>query len=438
MLSWKEERNGCTALLIKGARRVGKSTIAEEFAKREYETYIIVDFANIPTDIKSLFDDMSDLDYFFLRLQAWKNVILIERKSVIVFDEIQLCPAARQAIKYLVRDGRYDYIETGSLVSIKKNVENILIPSEESRIEMYPMDYEEFRWAIGDNATFPLLSQFYGRRKPLMEVHRTAMRNLRLYMLVGGMPQAINEYIDTNNLAKVDIVKRDIISLYIDDFQKVDISGKAAKLLKAIPSELNKNSLRYKASSILGSSASRSIDGILSDLEDSMVVNFAYHANDPNVGLSLHSDKDKYKMFIGDTGLFVTLALWDKDYTENVIYEKLLSDKLSADLGYVYENLVAQMLVAAGNKLFYYTFPHETSNYSYEVDFIISKGKKICPIEVKSSGYNSHKSLDVFCEKFSSRVAERYVLYTKDLRKDGATVLLPIYMTPFISLNSQK
>lgn len=432
MLSWKRERQGKTALLIKGARRVGKSTIARTFAEQEYKSHILIDFSKASKETIGLFDDLMNLDYIFLRLQAIYRVVLKPRNSVIIFDEVQLCPKARQAIKHFVADGRYDYIETGSLISIKKNIESIVIPSEETRLEMRPLDYEEFCWALGDTATIPLLQQFYDARIPMGAAHRESMRQLRLYMLVGGMPQAINEYLDSNNLSKTDAVKREIIELYIDDFRKIDKSGRAAKLFASIPSQLNNNASRYQVASVLEDSERKNLMGILEDMKDSMVVTFAYHANDPNVGMSLHCDDNFYKMFTSDTGLFVTLAFWDKEHTENIIYDKLLSDKLSSDLGYVYENLVAQMLTATGNRLFYYTFPHETSHKNYEIDFILSKGKKIYPIEVKSSGYNTHKSLDEFCKKYSDRIDKRFLLYTKDLKKDGQTLLLPVYMTPFL------
>lgn len=299
-------------------------------------------------------------------------------------------------------------------------------------LKMYPMDFEEFCWALEDKVTMPLLKQFFDSRIPLEAAHRETMRRLRLYMLVGGMPQAVKEYLETNNLSKTDAVKREILELYLDDFRKIDNSGRAAKLFANIPAQLNNNASRYQVASVLDDSERKNIMGILEEMKDSMVVNFAYHANDPNVGLALHSDGNFYKMFTADTGLFVTLAFWDKDHTENIIYEKLLSDKLSSDMGYVYENLVAQMLVASGNKLYYYTFPHATSHKSYEVDFLLSRGKKIYPIEVKSSGYNTHKSLDEFCAKYSDRIDKRYLLYTKDLKKDGQTLLLPIYMTPLL------
>ena len=432
MLQWKQERDGKTALLVKGARRVGKSTIVEEFARQEYDSYMLIDFARASEEVKSLFNDLMDLDYIFLRLQAIYNVILQERRSVIIFDEVQKCPLARQAIKQLVKDHRYDYIETGSLISIRKNTEGIIIPSEETRIDMFPMDYEEFRWALGDKATVPLLRQFFDKQMPLGQAFRKSMRDFRLYMLVGGMPQAVNEYLDTNNLSKVDTVKREIIDLYFDDFLKIDPSGRASQLFQAIPSELSKNASRYQVSSVLSDSERKNLSEVLRAMKDSMVVNFSYYSNDPNVGFALNSDKDQYKMFVGDTGLFITLAFWDKDVTENIIYQNLLSDKLSANLGYVYENIVAQMLTSTGNKLFYHTWPMENSNHNYEVDFLLSRGSKIWPIEVKSSGYKTHASLDAFCKKFSERISNRYLIYTKDLKKDEATTLLPVFLTTFL------
>lgn len=429
---WKREENGKTALLVKGARRVGKSTIVKEFARNEYKSYMLVDFAKASAEVKSLFDDLNDLDHIFLRLQAIYNVVLEKRQSVIIFDEVQECPKARQAIKTLVGDHRYDYIETGSLISIRKKSQNIIIPSEETRIEMFPMDYEEFRWALGDEATVPLLRQFYENRLPLGQAMRKSMRDFRLYMLVGGMPQAVNEYLETNNLSRVDKVKRGIIDLYIEDFGKIDPSGRAARLFQAIPSELSKNASRYQVASVLSDSERKNLDEVLEKMRESMTVNFAYHSDNPNVGLALNCDVNQYKMFVGDTGLFVTLAFWDKDVTENLIYEKLLSDKLSANLGYVYENIVAQMLTAAGNKLFYYTWPTESGKHNYEVDFLLSRGAKLWPLEVKSSGYKTHASLDAFCEKFSAHVGDRFLVYTKDLCKDGAVTLLPAMMTMFI------
>ncbi len=433
MLDWKKESNGKTALLIKGARRVGKSTIAEEFAKKEYSSYILIDFSIAPKEVHSLFEDLSDLNYIFLKLQLIYHVDLEDRKSVIIFDEVQKEPLARQAIKHLVNDGRYDYIETGSLLSIKKNVENIIIPSEETRIEMVPMDYEEFRLALGDKVTIPMLRNAFENRISLGDdINRRMMRDFRLYMLVGGMPQAVNEYLDTNNLSKVDMVKRSILELYQDDFRKIDQTNRASMMFSAIPSELAKNTSRYQISSVIPNGKQDRLLTIVSDMKDSLTVNVAYHANDPSVGMSLHEDIRKYKIFLNDTGLFTTLAFMDKDFTENIIYEKLLSDKLDTDLGYLYENMVAQMLYASGNKLFYYTFEKENSNHNYEIDFLITKKNKVCPIEVKSSGYKTHASIDAFAKKFSNKTGQRYLIYTKDLRKDGELLCIPVYMTMFL------
>lgn len=431
ILQWKEENDGASALLIEGARRVGKSTVVEQFARQEYESYILIDFNTASKAIKSLFDDLMDLDYLFLVLQQTFHKTLIPRKSVIIFDEVQKCPMARQAIKYLVQDGRYDYIETGSLISIKKNTENITIPSEEDSIQMYPMDYEEFRWALSDETTIPMLRKFWDLKKPLGPAHRSSQKDLRLYMLVGGMPQAVNAYLDTNNLKKVDAVKRKIIKLYADDFRKIDPSGKITRLFLSIPSQLSNNESRYQPTTILPNVGGEKMLELLSNLEDSKTVNIAYHSSDPNVGMELTRDDSRFKMFVGDTGLFVTMAFWDKSFTENEIYEKLLSDKLSANLGYVYENLIAQMLTVSGNKLFYYTWAKD-EKHNYEIDFLLSRGSKIEPIEVKSSGYKTHTSLDVFCEKFSSRISHRYLVYTKDLGKDQQVTLTPVYMVPFL------
>ncbi len=431
LLEWKQTQNGKTAILIEGARRVGKSTLVEQFAKKEYESYILIDFNEASREVKALFDDLMDLDFIFLQLQSIYHVVLKERKSVIVFDEVQNCPLARQAIKYLVKDGRYDYIETGSLISIKKNTRQITIPSEEERVTLFPMDYEEFRWALGDTATVPLLRTFFEKRLPLAAAHRLKMREFRLYMLVGGMPQAVSTYINTNNMSLVDATKRNIIRIYQDDFQKLDPTGRLETLYMEIPSQLSKASNRYKPYAVVGDVGQDKMTELLKDLEDSKTVLFSFHSNDPNVGMSLTKDISKYKIFTADTGLFVTLAFWDKSHTENIIYQKLLSDKLSANLGYVYENVVAQMLATAGNKLFYYTWAKDAT-HNYEIDFLLSRGAKLQPIEVKSSGYRTHTSLDEFCKKFSHLVDKRYLIYTKDLQRDGETVLLPVYMTPFI------
>jgi len=433
MLQWKQDSDGKSALLIQGARRVGKSTIVEEFARKEYKSYILIDFSLGSGETSDSFHDISDLNFFFLRLQLLYHVDLYERESVIIFDEVQSQPLARQAIKHLVKDGRYDYIETGSLLSIKKNIQNIVIPSEETRLSMHPMDYEEFRWALDDESTIPLIRAAFEKLEPLGDdVNRKLMRDFRLYMLIGGMPQAVSEYITTNNLGKVDQIKRNILDLYEEDFRKIDSSGRASLLFSAIPSELSKNASRYQVSSVDAHSRSARVADIIADMLDSMTVNSAYHADDPAVGFALHKNPDKYKLFLADTGLFVTLAFKDKDITENTIYEKLLSDKLPANLGNVYENAVAQILRANGNELYYHTMPSQTSNRNYEIDFLLSRKNKVCPVEVKSSGYKVHVSLERFIEKFPDRIAEKYVVYTKDLRKDKDIIMLPIYMAPFL------
>lgn len=430
MLRWKQERNGETALLIKGARRVGKSTLAEYFAQQEYESYLLIDFAEAPRTILELFDDVSDLDSLFSFLQLYYHKNLAPRKSLVIFDEVQCCPMARQAIRKLVKDHRYDYIETGSLLSIKKNVKNIRIPSEETRLTLYPMDYEEFCWALGDEATVPLLKNCFNQRKSLGDgITRKLMRDFRRYILVGGMPQAVKAYLDSANFEVVDAVKREIIELYADDFRKIDPTGKATRLFYGIPAQLSSNASRYQVSSVIDNARSGDLEELMQDMQDSMTVLFAYHANDPNVGMTLHCNTLRYKMFLNDTGLFVTLAFWDKDVTENGLYQKLLVDKLSADLGYVFENVVAQMLKSAGHELFYYTWPTESGKHNFEIDFLISRQNKICPIEVKSSGYKSHVSLDAFLKKYPERIGESYLIYTKDVRKDGAVWMLPTFMT---------
>lgn len=433
MLKWKQERDGATALLIQGARRVGKSTIAEEFARNEYTSYILIDFSKVSKDVADLFNDISDLNYLFLRLQFIYNVQLHERASVIVFDEVQLQPKARQAIKHLVKDRRYDYIETGSLISVRSRSRDILIPSEETKVNLYPMDFEEFRWALGDSATVPLLRTAFEKKISLGDAaHRKLMRDFRLYMLVGGMPQAVVAYMETNNFTEVDAVKRDIIALYEEDFGKIDSSGRAKALYDAIPAQLSRNASRYKVSAAIPDDKKNRVKGVIAEVEDSMTVNIAYHADDPNIGLALTRNEDYFKMYASDTGLFVTLAFKDKDITENVIYEKLLNDKLSANLGYIYENMIAQMLRASGKDLYYHTIPYAEGKKYYEVDFLISDRHKIAPIEVKSSGYKSHKSLDEFCAKYSERIINRYVIYTKDYKRENGVEYLPVYMTMFL------
>ena len=433
ILEWKEKRSDKHALLIKGARRVGKSTIVEEFARKEFKSYILIDFAHTSKAIIELFDDTYNLDFFFLQLQQLTGVRLYENESVIIFDEVQLLPKARQAIKYLVADGRYKYIETGSLLSIKRNTKDILIPSEEHKISMYPMDFEEFLWATGDEITADTIRMLIKSRKAAGNtMHRNLMRNFRLYMLIGGMPQAVEIYLEQNNLQAVDEVKREIIDLYEEDFTKIDGTGLAGDIYDAIPANLSGNMSRYVLSNAREGTRSEQARKLVPDILSSYTVNIAYHANNPGVGMALEKDAGRYKLFTSDVGLFVTLAFKDKSYTENIIYNKLLSDKLETNLGYVYESVVAQMLTAKGNNLFYYTMESDTSNHLYEIDFLTSTGDKINPIEVKSGNYRGHKSLDVFCARFSSRIRDRYVVHTKDYKWENGIHYLPVYMVPFL------
>ncbi len=438
MLEWKQNEHGTTALLIEGARRIGKSTIVEDFAKREYESYLLIDFFSAPKNVRTLFEDISDLNFIFTSLQIIYGVNLVPGKSVIIFDEVQKCPLARQAIKFLVKDGRYHYIETGSLLGIKMKKKEptetkLLIPSEEHRLQMYPMDYEEFRWAMGDSATMPLLDGVFKSWHSLGDdVVRKLMRDFRLYLLVGGMPQAINTYLESHDLSRVDQTKRNIIQLYDEDFFELDPSGQTSMLFHAIPAQLSTNASRYQVSSVIEGSRVDRLGKAISILKESMTTNIAYHSNDPSAGLALHINIDQFKLFCCDTGLFVTLAFWDSDFTSNIIYQKLLADKLSADLGYVYENVVAQLLVASGNKLYYHVWQDEIGKRNYEVDFLLTRDSKICPIEVKSSQSKEHVSIDKFMEKYSSRISRRYMIYTKDLRKEQDLLCLPVFMTQFV------
>ena len=432
-LEWKKNSDGKTALLVEGARRIGKSTIVEEFAKNEYESYILIDFTKASKEVLNLFDDISDLNYIFLRLQLIYHKELHQRKSLIIFDEVQFCPKARQAIKHLVADHRYDYMETGSLISIRKNVKDILIPSEERQVQMYPMDFEEFKWALGDTVTIKLLRESFKKYQPLGDdLNRRMMRDFRLYMLVGGMPKAVSTYIETNNMRLVDEEKRDILRLYESDFMKIDSTGKAAMLFKSIPSQLEKNASRYQVSSVLENQRNSTVLELISEMESSKTVLVSYKSDDPNAGLTRTKDLENFKLFVCDTGLFTTMLFMDKDFTDNIIYEKLLSDKLSVNLGYLYENVVAQILKANGNSLFYYTFLDEKSRHNFEIDFLLARNNKVCPIEIKSSGYKTHASLDAFSEKYSSRILNKYLVYTKDLGKDKDVFSVPVYMTMFL------
>lgn len=433
MLEWKRRSKGSTALLIEGARRIGKSTIVEEFAKNEYESYILIDFSRAGKDLKDLFDDLSSTDYLFMQLQLLFNTKLVERKSLIIFDEVQFCPKARQAIKLLVEDGKYDYIETGSLISIRKNVENILIPSEEEKLSMYPMDFEEFLWATGDTASNDILRECFLNGTSLGEAaNRKMLLKFRLYMLVGGMPQAVAKYIESNNLEEVDMVKRNIITLYLDDFYKLDGRGFTSDLYKNIPSELSRHTSSYKISSVLKNERPSTVQDEIRELIESKTVLASYNSTDPSASLALTKDINKFKLYLSDTGLFVTLMFMDKPFTKNEIYKKLLSNKSEVNLGMLYENAVATSLRSLGYDLYFNTSYDEDYKKSYELDFLISSGNKIYPIEVKSSGYKAHKSLDVFIDKYRSRIGKSFVIYTKDYLKEGDIEYLPVYYTQFL------
>ena len=378
------------------------------------------------------FDDIADLDIFFLRIQTATGITLYKRESVIIFDEIQLMPKARQAIKYLVADGRYDYIETGSLISIKKNVKDIVIPSEEIKIQVFPMDYEEFMWAIGNN-TYNLLKELYELKKPVgNSLNRKLMRDFRIYMAVGGMPQAVNAYVEEKNFTEIDDIKREIINLYKEDFIKIDESGITERMYDSIPSQLAANKQRYVISAATGKKKIEKDRERLYNLLDSKTALACYNVYNPSVTLSQTKAMDIFKLYLSDTGLFTTMIFNSSGETNSNIYSKLLSNTLSADLGYLYENAVAQTIASAGKLLYYHTWKKENSTHHYEIDFILTSKTKIVPIEVKSSGTGEHKSITEFCKKYSQHVDDRILLSQKDFGKEGALKLYPIYMLPFV------
>jgi predicted AAA+ superfamily ATPase len=432
LLEWKDNYSDRYAVLLEGARRVGKSTIAEEFAKREYSSYIAVDFANITDELRDVFDDIANLDIFFLRLQTVTGVKLIEGQSVIVFDEIQRMPKVRQAIKHLVKDGRYHYIETGSLISIKKNVQDILIPSEEMKISVYPMDYEEFLWACGKDS-YDLLRQIAVLNKPIGQAtNRVLMRDFRIYMAVGGMPQAVEAYVQGKNFSEIDVIKRGIINLYKDDFRKIDASGRISAIFESIPSQLAAKKKRFVLSRATGKRVTRKDEELLYDLLDSKTVISCYDVTEPSVTLSQGKNFDAYKLYIADVGLFTTMLFNDESQVYEKIYAKLLSDKLEANLGFLYENAVAQIIKSTGRDLYYHTWNEKEKVHAYEIDFLISSKGKIIPIEVKSSGAKKHTSIDVFSKKYSKIISRRILFSQKDVGNDGMLELKPIYFAPII------
>ena len=430
LIEWKEKYADNYAVLLEGARRVGKSTIAECFAQNEYKSYILIDFSKASDNIRDCFEDIGNMNMFFLRLQAESGVTLYEHESLIIFDEVQLFPKARQAIKHLISDGRYHYLETGSLISIKKNVKDILIPSEEMKIQVYPMDYEEFCMATDKN--YELLQQIYDMGSTIGQAtNRKLMRDLRIYMAVGGMPQAVEAYTNGKNFSEIDMVKRQIISLYEEDFKKIDASGRISALYHSIPAQLSKDARKYRITTAIGRQSAKA-DELLYELIDSKTILPCYNSTDPRVSLADTKDFDSYKLYLADTGLFVTLMFIDRPVTENGIYAKLLSDKLPANLGFLYENLVAQVIAASGRELYYHTWEKTGSTHYYEVDFLISVGSKINAFEIKSSGSGKHESIREFYRKYSRNVHNLYLMSQKDIGKEENLMFKPFYLMPFL------
>ena len=437
LLTWKKQSDGTSALMIDGARRVGKSFLCKLFAENEYKSHIIIDFGNAPKDILDLFEhDSANLDLFFAKLSAFYSTSLHKRESVIIFDEIQQFPRARQLIKYFVADGRYDYIETGSLIRLKKNVQDIIIPSEEEHMELFPLDFEEFLWALSDLATVPLIKQCFDTKTPLGQtLHRKIMNDFRQYILVGGMPQAVLEYVQTKDFETVDIVKRRILKLYRDDVSKFaeGYEDKVFAVFDGIPGQLSKKEKKYRLSSISKQARFRSYEDSFVWLNEAMIVNACFNATDPNVGLALSSDHATQKCYMADTGLLITHTFMDSPYTQNELYKAILFDKLGINEGMIMENIAAQMLRRNGYKLYFYSRSDKVRRENHmEIDFLITKNNKITPIEVKSGNNTSHSSLDKFKNKFSSKIGNAYILYSKDVMIKDEIVYLPIYMTMFL------
>ena len=436
LLDWKELSSGETAVMLEGARRIGKSTLALEFAKNEYEDYILLDFAKENNDIKNIFlENLSDLDAFFRNLFLLKGKKLKEKKSVIIFDEVQLFPQARQAIKYLVADGRYDYIETGSLISIKKNVKEILIPSEEYRLKMYPMDFEEFLWACGDEVTMPVIEDSFKKKKPLGEVaHRKIMKTFRTYMAVGGMPQAVKAFTEGRPFDRIDFIKRNILDLYESDLAKYDDENKekASVIYKTIPEQLENKNSHFRFSLVDKSARYKNYVEAVNFVAESMIGNECINVTKPEIMLELFADRSNFKLYLGDTGLLVTQIMRNADETDENLYKSLIFDKLSVNQGMIIENIVAQMLKVSGYDLYFHEFLHmpngSDKEKKYEIDFMIVKIKKICPIEVKSSGYKSHKSFDYLIDKYKLKTSDKYIIYTKDFKEEDGITYIPLYM----------
>ena len=436
--TWKEESNGASAVMIEGARRVGKSTIVEEFAKAEYDDYILIDFSTAERAIKDNFDNITELDTFFRNLFILTGKALNRRKGLIIFDEVQFFPKARQSIKQLVKDGRFDYIETGSLISIKQNVKDILIPSEEECIHMYPMDFEEFLWAVGINAIMNTICDAFEKRKPLgNDIHRKILKEFRVYMAVGGMPQAVAAYVEGKSYEQIDRVKRGILRLYINDLKKHDAENgdRAEVVFKSIPEQLMNHNSVFRLSVVDENARTRNCANAIDFLNESMMVNNCINVTKPEIALEMYVDRTKFKMFMGDTGLLISHILNNGGDIDKM-YRSLIIDNLGINQGMIFENMVAQMLRANGHELYFHEFEHRPEDNKitkkYEVDFLTVKGKRLSPIEVKSSGYKSHKSFDYFKEKYQIKMNDRYIIYTKDLSFEDGVLYIPIYMTVFL------
>lgn len=436
LLEWKK-RNGSTSLLVEGARRVGKSTIAKEFARNEYQSFIYIDF-NIKenADVIDIIENHSaNLNEFFELLKARFKVELYERKSLIIFDEVQQYPAARALTKYLVEDGRYDYLLTGSLIRIKKNIKDITIPSEEEKIQMYPMDFEEFLWASNDYQTIPFIKKCYDEKKSVGPLHNTIMKRFRTYLLVGGMPQSVANYITNNDFGLCDNAKKTILDLYSEDIYKFGDGNesKAEAIYNNIPGQLSNGSKKFIFSSISSNTRYDDLFGAINWLKESMIVNICYSVNDPSIALSLTKDESAFKCYSSDTGLLITQSFRTKNYLDNEVYKAILFDKFNVNEGMIVENYVAQALKFNGYELFYYSNTDKSdSNKNMEVDFLIIQDKKINPIEVKSGNYNKHTSIDRFKDKYKKIVGTRYVIHTKDLKFEDDIVYIPLYMTMFL------
>ena len=433
LVAWKKRSNGSTALMIDGARRVGKSFIAQAFAKAEYRSHILIDFGRAGKDVLDLFENESaDLDLFFAKLAAYYSTALHRRESLIIFDEVQQYPRARQMIKYLVEDGRFDYLETGSLIRLKKNVQDIIIPSEENHLEMFPLDFEEFLWAMGDEATYPLIRQCFEEKKPLgAALHRKIMNDFRQYILVGGMPQSVLAYINGKNFEESDNAKRRILRLYREDVAKFaeGYEDKVYAVFDGIPGQLSRKEKKYKMTSLGKQARFRSYEDSFVWLNDAMIVNTCFNATDPHVGLALSADNTVQKCYMADTGLLVTLTFKDKKFTDNELYRAILFDKLNINEGMLMENVVAQLLRLHRPRLYFYSKSDNLHRENHmEIDFLVTEGKKIAPVEVKSGDYHRHSSLDKFRLRFSSVIGNSYILYTKDLMLKDGIVHLPLYM----------